>query len=421
MNTLQDLRSALDAHAAEVTDTVTADRVAAVTSRARVVRRRRAVGIAAAAALAVGSAGVLTLLPGGRDLSPTDAPDSMTSLGWRYQVSDTVREDGDKVSAELEPSDLPRLVSWATAGEDQSVVVRLEGAETWASDVVDFGDFVWVPPGFGGRVTVTGEPGLVLATYELDQSVAPEGVGEGIGTLREDVAGHQQVGAGVGEPGQASLEVPVDADRGVLQLAYGCDGLPRGYDVRIGVVGAPGWFSSGDGCTWGSGFDPGGSAGVGMPGRWGPGAALRMWVVRAGVAVDDGDLPDLRLSLGAYALADEPLTLARNDFPRVVEYGGKVFEAVDSVEGSGARLPRLAVPEHGDYLVDSWMIASPATSYRVRINGAVGDTARMSGFRSSGTGVLLVTPGAAEVSMQVSGNYVEDVKRAALVLYRRVE
>ena len=55
MNTLQDLRSTLDAHAAEVTDSPSAMRVAAVAGRARVVRRRRAAGIAAAVVMVAGA------------------------------------------------------------------------------------------------------------------------------------------------------------------------------------------------------------------------------------------------------------------------------------------------------------------------------------------------------------------------------
>ncbi len=423
MNTLQDLRSTLDAHAAEVTDLAAADRVASVAGRARAVRRGRAVGVATAAALAV-TAGALSLLPGGRDLPPTDAPDSMTSLGWRYQVSDTARAKGHRVSTDLEPSDLPRLVSWGTTGDDQSVVIQRENAEPWASDVADFGDFVWVPPGYSGRVTVSGPRGLALATYELDESVTPAGVGEGIGVMREDVAGLRLAGAASGDPGQASLEVSLEADRGMLRLAYTCPGLPKGYTVRIGVVGERGWFSSGNDCSWGSGFDPGGSAGIGMPGRWGPGAALRMWIVRKGQVVADGEVPDLRLSLGAYALADEPLTVAGHDFAQLVEYEGKVFEAWQSSEERTSPLrgpsASLEVPEDGDYLVDSWLVASPQTSYSLMIDGIATDGSVTSGIESSGTGPHLVRPGAREVGLTIRG-LPEDVKRAALVLYRRVD
>ena len=110
MNTLQDLRSTLDLHAADVTDTSAAERVASVAGRARVVRRRRAAGVAAAAVLAVGTATAITTIPGGGDLRPAEAPASMTSLGWRYELADTVTEDGDRAELELQQYDLPRLV-----------------------------------------------------------------------------------------------------------------------------------------------------------------------------------------------------------------------------------------------------------------------------------------------------------------------
>lgn len=427
MSTLQDLRSTLDAHAAEVTDTVTADRVAAVTSRARVVRRRRAAGLVVAAALAVGAVGVLSLLPGERATAPSkapgDAPVTMTSLGWSYRVYGLVQDDGGRVSTELEASDFPRLVSWATTGGDQAVEVRMTGGERWASDAVDYGDFVWVPPGFSGQVTMTGPDGLELALYELSHTSYPAGVGAGVETLREDVAGYDQVGAAVGEPGQASVEVPLDTGPGELQIAYACPGLPeRGYVVHVGVVGQQGSLSSEGACSYGGGFDPGGSTNVGMPGRWGPGAALRIWVTREGAPLSDGEVPDLRLSLAAYAYEDEPLELAGNQFPQRLEYGGKVFQVVDSLETGPGELPRLAVPEDGDYVVSSWMAASPSTPYSVGIGGTNDDrTTLSSGIEGSGNGAQLVRPGADEVRIIVGGGYVEDVDKAALVLYRRVE
>jgi hypothetical protein len=371
--------------------------------------------------LAVGTATAIATIPGGGDLLPAQAPGSLTSLGWTYDLADTVDSAEGEVRSELEPSDLPRLVSWATDGDAQAVVVRLQGSEKWASDVGDYGDYVWVPPGFQGRVTVSGPSGLALATYELDQSASPEGVGEGVRTYRTDVAGYVRAGAGVGDPGEAAIVVPLDVESGELQLAYACPGLPRGYQVQIGVVGEAGWFSSGNDCASGAGFDPGGSANIGLAREWGPEGALNMWVTHRGEPVADNEVPDLRLSLAAYAYAEEPLRLAGQAFPQSLEYGGKVFEVVDSVETPAGQLPRLTVPGEGDYLVDAWVVASPQTPYRISIDGTTGGSSLVSGLESSGTGPRLVEPGAAEVGIEVSGNYVEDVRRTALVLYRRVE
>ena len=89
------------------------------------------------------------------------------------------------------------------------------------SQASDFGDFVWLPPGWSGQVSVISpEPGLTTTRYALDESVTPEGVGSGVTTFREDVAGRTLAGAALGEPGQAEVEVPVTADPGELWLAY---------------------------------------------------------------------------------------------------------------------------------------------------------------------------------------------------------
>ncbi len=419
MNTLQDLRSTLDLHAADVTDTSTAERVASVAGRARVVRRRRAAGVAAAAVLAVGAASAIATIPGDGDLLPAEAPASMTSLGWTYDHADTFRSDDGELATELLPSDLPRLVSWATTGDDQDVVVRIGDVETWGSDAGDYDDFVWVPPGYGGEVTVSGSRGLELATYELDDSRIPEGVGEGIQTLRADVAGYDQLGAAAGEPGQASFEVPIAGGIGDLQLAYTCEGLPRGYDVRIGFVGETAPFISGNGCTWGSGFDPAGSINAAVPRR--AGETLRIWVTSKGQSVADGELPDLRLSLAVYEFEEEPLTLAGHPFQRRLEHGGKVFEVVDSIETGPGELPRLSVREDGDHVIASWLVASPQVPYALSIGGVTDEQFRMSGMSGSGPNPLLLRPVADEVSLVVGDIYVEDVTKAALVLYRRVE
>ena len=99
------------------------------------------------------------------------------------------------------------------------MVIKRQDATAWASDAADFGDFVWVPPGFRGDVTISGPRGLTVAVYELDASEPPAGVGEGANVFREEVAGLKLAGATVGEPGQASLEVPFHADRAMVSLA----------------------------------------------------------------------------------------------------------------------------------------------------------------------------------------------------------
>jgi hypothetical protein len=98
-----------------------------------------------------------------------------------------------------------------------------------------------------------------------------------------------------------------------------------------------------------------------------------------------------------------------------------VFEAVDSAVTSAGELPRLDVPEDGDYVVEAWVTASPQTPYSLSIGGVTDEQTRMSGMLGGGSAAVLVRPGADDVSVVVSDNYVADVTEAALVLYRRVE
>lgn len=417
MNTLQDLRATLDQHASGVHDDLATSRVAAVAGRARVVRRRRAAGVGAAAVLALITAGVLSALPGQRDVAPAQAPDSFNSLGWSYRLADTVRTDDDRVGTELEQSDLPRLVSWSTAGDDQRVVVRFNN-ETWTSQSADFADFVWLPPNFGGEVTVSGDAGLTMTTYELDESVSPAGVGTGPELFREDVAGLDLVGAAVGEPGQAELVVPVDAQPGAtIEIAYACQQLPKGYRIVVGVVGGPEFLSSNS--CFGTAFDPGGSLNIGLPAPWREDAALEMRVTRRGTPIADGVLPDLELGLGAYAPSAEVVVAAGHDFPRVIEHAGKVWQVDHVVEGAGAQLPRLTVPGDGQYVVTNWVAASPQTPFVVSIDGSTDGQVLMSGLEGAGSGAIPVGAGQ-DVGLEIRGDGV-DITQAALVLYRRVD
>ncbi len=420
MNTIQDLRASLGQHAGDVPDSAASARVTAVRARAGRVRRRQAGVVAASAAVVVTGVAAVSMLSGETSPAPVDAPTTFTSLGWTYERSETDRTSGDRLEIELESSELPRLISWATAGDDQAVEVTLPGEETWVSTAADFEDFVWVPPNSSGAVTVAGDRGLEAAVYELDGSRVPPGVGSGTSIFREDVAGYDLVGAAVGELGQADLVVPVEADRGTLWLSNLCEQLPpRGYQVRISVVGEPGGFSSGPGCADGSGFDPGGSPNVGTPGQWGPGAALRIRVTtRDGEPVADGAVPNLRLGLAAYRPVGERLIAAGHRFPSTIEYGGKVWRAMDPVVGGGSRLPRLTVPEGGQHLVSTWVAVKGQAKFTITVDGSSTGHFWATSISGSGTGNFLVGSGQ-DVGLEIRGAEA-DVVGAALVLYRRV-
>ena len=150
-----------------------------------------------------------------------------------------------------------------------------------------------------------------------------------------------------------------------------------------------------------------------------PSAALRIWVTRHGQPVADGELADVRLGLAAYALADDPRTVAGHDFPQVIEHAGKVWRLERTVTGTGADLPRLTVPASGDHVVTDWVVASSRTPYAVSIDGTSDDQTWISGPGASGGGPVAAEPGQ-QVGLDVQGDE-GAVEEAVLALYRRVD
>lgn len=391
MSTIHDLRNALEREAATVHDSPAAARVAAVRGRARAVRRRRTALGAVAALLVLGGMSTTALLPDDSSPDPADdrllgdllAPGTMSALGWDYEFDGGDYDESRRVTIDVEPSDVPVLVSWGTDGRD-SVRVSTDGRERHASDAPDFGDHVLLPTGFAGRVQVTSQqPGVAVATYTLDESVAPPGVGEGPGAFRADVAGRRLLGAVYGEVGEASVEVDVRLPRrGLVWLATVCEGVPRGYDVHVSQSGVAGDVVFGS-CQ-GPEFDPGGSAGMGIPvlGADGEPATFRMWLSRA-EPVEDGEAGDIRLGLGIYAEEGGTVDLAGSRVPRLVESSGHVWELAQwseddvrptlDLRGPGPWLATLAVagPDEAQYrlLADG----EPVSSRYVTDGGSVGE------------------------------------------------
>jgi len=420
MNTLQDLRATLDQHASGVHGDSTTARVAAVAGRARVVRRRRAAGVGAAAVVAVVVTGALALLPD-REPGPADAPDALTVLGWRYEHQVTERTEGDRLSVDLPASDLPRVVSWSTTGADQGVEVRYDG-ERWNSEDADFDGFTQLPPGYSGEVSVRGPAGLALATYDLDTTSSPEGVGTGPTTFREDVAGYDFLGAGAGEPGQASVEVDVRPERGMIWLAYYCQGLPAGARIHVNWVGAEGAFIDNGGCDDGTTFDPGGSPGTGLTvaGRAGEVSAMRLWVTRGAEPVTDGEFPDLRLGLGLYDASPGAVSIAGIQMRAQVEHAGQVWELVDTATAGEGQVPQIQVPDRGRFLVAEAVRASARLRYAVSVDGrrVEGDTTFIG--TGGGGGGLVRVPAGGVVSLRF-GTPLDRVAGSGLALYQQVE
>lgn len=260
MTTLDDLRSTLEERAGTIHDAAGTARVAAVRGRARAVRRRRTAGAALAAALVVG-VGTLAALPRGAErpepadsVFGIDVPQTMTSLDWTYRL-DSVAEGSGTVSVELPASDLPRLISWATETDDQTVILTKPSGRLPASSR-DFGDFTLVEPGEAATVTVRSEgQGLALAAYALDLAKAPRGVGTGALVFREQVADAPLLGATWAEGSPASVSFV--APGGPVSIASVCRGASDGTRAEISFSDEAGSISGG--CAEAA-FDPGAHA-----------------------------------------------------------------------------------------------------------------------------------------------------------------
>jgi hypothetical protein len=353
MNTLQDLRSTLDAHAASVHDHAALARSSAVHGRARAIRRRRFAAVAATVAVVALAATTVPLLSRGSAPVPADrqligkvAPATLTSLGYTYDFENGV-EGGEKhATIRLRASAEPRLVTWASDAADVGILATA-GALHLRSSATDFDDFVYVAPGESGRWTIrAGGAAAAIAVYELADE-APEGITvEGI-TFRQQVGDEELIDAVIGEAGQSDLTFQVALPAGGLRVAELCAGVPDGFVANV-EVDQRGVASSG-GCGDDT-FDPGsGSASwydAGDLGEPGTVVTVRTWVSR----LHDGEpvaLDDVRLGLAAYSLAPPVTTVAGWRVPDVVEHDGHRWGFVGSNSSDvGAR--RLVVRRDWD-------------------------------------------------------------------------
>lgn len=428
MNTLDDLRTALAREAEAAPSGHHTDRVSAVRGRVAVHRRRQRAAAAFVAVAAIGTAGVVATMPDSErtpvaaQVFGIDVPETMTSLGWTYELDDTVVEgDAQSVEVELPASDEPRLVSWATRGDDHVTVERSPGYEPYASQAPDFADFVLLHPGESTTVSIRGaEAGIALATYTLDLNDLPEGVGEGLSRFRTSVVDRDFLIARQGEVGQASVSVslvgPADPDRS-LSVRVTCEGAPAGSTVNVGVEGDVGSLQFGR-CR-GPEFDPAGNVDATFDPREfaGRDITLRAWLTdRDGQEVTQA--PGVRLGLGAYHEDAPGLSAFGHDFPRLMESDGHVWEMVDHVNdlrgGAVLTLPSTG----GAYLVTAG--ADGPGEMRLDADGdPFGGDFR---FEMAGSiGHLLVPAETREVRLTASGlGRRSSVPAVTLVLYELV-
>lgn len=378
MNTIDDLRATLAGHA-ELHDDHLTDRVRAVNGRVRTVRRRRAAvaGGTAAVVLAgvVGGVAIVNRPDPANDnlLAGAPVPETLASTGHTFEFVDGYEsEPGEEtVTVTLPKSDAPRLVSWATEGDDQAVLVK-DGSQRFESSRPDFTDYVLVYNGEHRKITVTGHTAVGLAVYELS-GAHPDGyTAQGV-TFRQDIAGSSLLGAVIGEPGDNEVSVDVTLDEGKPTWSELCDLRPDATPNRIEdpeayiSLSADGHDLSTISCGYGELTDPMLDPGAGGGSLVGP-FRLGGRTYEAGDEVtfsarltdEDGNLisePGAVIGLGIY------------DAPRsgVVEVGGvKVDETVEW----GGHVWQLTHTEVTALPAEDWTADVPPSDERLLVGTA---------------------------------------------------
>jgi len=339
MNTLQDLRATLDQHASGVHDDPTTARVAAVRGRARRARQQRSAAVVGGAVVAVVATATVALIPGDRSPQPTDrtvlgqeAPAELSSLGWSYEFAEAFEgEDGRGVRLRLPRQVGPRLVTWTTASEGQDVAYRLQGYEDGVSGAPDFEDFVWVPPGYGGRLDLDGPGEVAAVVYELTDET-PAGMSEDGVLFREEVGSETLVDAAFGQVGVPQVLLETVLPEGDLRVAEFCADVPEDVWVNVSINGEGAVASSGCG---GDTFDPAiGTASyldAGTVGEPGETVEIRMWLSREFRGEPVTRVPGARLALGLYALGEPAAVMFGSHTPDLVEHEGHRWGFVEAV------------------------------------------------------------------------------------------
>lgn len=339
-----EIREALEAHA-RFDDTAALARLGSVKARVRVVRRRRRAALAGAAAAVVAVAGgVATLLPGEREVGPSDrtfgdltAPATMTSLGYTFEFSMMIA--GEAAVGFAPEGDEPHLISWAGRSDRAVELTGLE--ETPFASADDFEDFAVLPGGGDPEVKATGSGELALAVYTLKDRPAGETV-DGI-TFREDRAGDRLIESVIGEAGDNDLTFTFTMPEGPVREVTYCSGVSRAYDLRVSLNGQ---FTSGGGCadaphydgqfgstTWDQGIEwPDGT-------KVEPGdeVTARIWLTRHEKSDSDREAPvaesdTVRLGIAFYEAAPSVAEVVGWQLPEFYEFGGHTWRYVASEE-----------------------------------------------------------------------------------------
>lgn len=380
MNTVDDLRTTLRAHADATEVDTTTVRAKGIHDRIRTVQRRRRSATIALAAVAVVAAGSMALLPRDQQISPSDqvggheAPPSMISLGSTYTFAQGVAGD-DRARLELKASTHDRLLSWASGAGD----ARLELPFTIGSDNEttinggsgDFDDFHLIPAGTEGPVIVTGTGSMALGVYDLSEP-AP-GVGDADARFRDEVAGSPLLAAAIGDQGQRQIDLTFTMPEGRIRVVSRCSTTTEDRYFTIDVAGA--------GLTSEDCQSDGGLSGDLSEGGWvttselrsadgsriGPGdeVSLRASVVdglQDGIAADLGDG---RIAVAVYAESPAAERVGSYDLSRLVERDGHLWRLRTVQRGGVGAFSFIAEVSAEDHPVLTYIVAD-RVSGRVR-------------------------------------------------------
>lgn len=375
MSTIDDLRASLAEHA-ELADDAVAGRSAEVAARGRVVRRRRRAGALGAIVVAVLTAGTLTFLSQRDTVDPAaevvgvPVPEKMTASGWTYEYAEKVEAGSGTADLALTQESVPRLVSWATEGENQQVRVSGTLGNAFTSTLPDLTDFVLVPPNTSHDLEFSADGSLGLVVYTLSDD-EPEGFHAYGMTFRRHIGDRTLQTATIAQgsaPLGAGTVVELGADP--LYLAPYCTFLggeqPR---YRVEIDGDERFGGSCGGRNRFVGFADPGAAQVPVREMTSePGDKVRL-VIRA--VGGGGPVPDdVRLGLGVYTGPAGGRTVLGDPADEHVEHGGHTWRLAAVREGSLAEGIEAAVPESEQRVLVGFRARTSGT-HRLTVQGTV--------------------------------------------------
>lgn len=358
MNT-HDLRTLLTEHADTVTDLEPAVRLGSVHHRIGVARRRRTAGAVVAAVLALLVAGIgVSTLGGPKPPPPTEAPErlagievppTITADGFTYRFAKGYEGDPgqDVLRTNLETGVNPALVAYASTDFGGTPRLSVDG-DVSAERSDDFSAFALVGPEQQANLELSQgdlpqDDRLALATYELVPGDAGAAVDDGTVGFPGDHSGLEFVAGVLGEPGEASVQLPLDLPVGRVVVYPTCYGSTDGAELAVDGDRSGFLTTTGAGC---------GEARIPFDARQDRATVeirdagaerltVRLTDARERLVQDE----DVVVGLAVYRDTRPTVPLLGEEIPVVETLGGRSYELNDQrVADAGERVLRWSVP-----------------------------------------------------------------------------